>query len=68
MIPREVKDLILGKYGRTPGPIDPEVKRLAIGDAPQIDHRPADDIPPQMKKLRESWLKRASLTHRLKTF
>lgn len=49
MIPREVKDLILGKYGRTPGPIDPEVKRLAIGDAPQIDHRPADDIPPQMK-------------------
>ena len=53
MIPREVKDLILGKYGRTPGPIDPEVKRLAIGDAPQIDHRPADDIPPQMKKLRE---------------
>ena len=53
MIPREVKDLILGKYGRTPGPIDPEVKHLAIGDAPQIDHRPADDIPPQMKKLRE---------------
>ena len=53
MIPREVKDLILGKYGRTPGPIDPEVKRLAIGSAPQIDHRPADDIPPQMKKLRE---------------
>ena len=54
MIPREVKDLILGKYGRTPGPIDPEVKRLAIGDAPQIDHRPADDIPPQMKKLSPS--------------
>ena len=53
MIPREVKDLILGNCGRTPGPIDPEVKRLAIGDAPQIDHRPADDIPPQMKKLRE---------------
>ena len=53
MIPREVKDLILGKYGRTPGPVDEEVKKLAIGSAPQIDHRPADDIPPQMKKLRE---------------
>lgn len=52
MIPREVKDLILGKYGRTPAPIDPEVKRLAIGDAPQIDHRPADDLPPMMKKFR----------------
>ena len=53
MIPREVKDLILGKYGRTPGPIDPEVRRLAIGNAPQIDHRPADDIEPQLKKLKE---------------
>ena len=53
MIPREVKDLILGKYGRTPGPIDPEVRKLAIGDAPQIDHRPADDIAPQLKKLKD---------------
>lgn len=53
MIPREVKDLIRGKYGRTPGPIDSKVKQLAIGDAPQIEHRPADDIPPQMKKIRE---------------
>lgn len=53
MIPREVKDLILGKYGRTPGPIDPTVRKLAIGDTPQIDHRPADDIAPQLKKLRE---------------
>lgn len=53
MIPREVKDLILGKYGRTPAPVDPAVRKLAIGDAPQIDHRPADDIQPQMKRLRE---------------
>ena len=53
MIPREVKDLILGKYGRTPGPIDPTVRKLAIGDAPQIDHRPADDIEPQLKKLKD---------------
>lgn len=53
MIPREVKDLILGKYGRTPAPVDPEIKRLAIGDAQQIDHRPADDIQPQMEKLRQ---------------
>lgn len=53
MIPREVKNLILGKYGRTPAPVDPAVRKLAIGDAPQIDHRPADDIQPQMKRLRE---------------
>lgn len=53
MIPREVKDLILGKYGRTPAEIDPEVKKLAIGDAKQIDHRPADDIQPQLEKLQQ---------------
>ena len=51
MIPREVKDLILGKYGRTPAPINEEIKKMAIGNTPQIDHRPADDIPPQMEKL-----------------
>lgn len=53
MIPREVKDLILGKYGRTPAQIDPEVKKLAIGDAQQINHRPADDIQPQLAKLKQ---------------
>lgn len=53
MIPREVKDLILGKYGRTPAAVDPVVKKLAIGEAQQIDHRPADDIAPQMEKLKQ---------------
>jgi oxaloacetate decarboxylase alpha subunit len=54
MIPKEIKDLIRGKYGRTPGPIDPEVRRLAIGDEPVIDHRPADDIAPQLDTMRKS--------------
>lgn len=52
MIPREVKDLILGKYGRTPAPIDPAIQKLAIGEAKQINHRPADDIAPQLEKLK----------------
>ena len=52
MIPREVKDLIAGKYGRTPAPIDPEVKRLAIGDAEPISCRPADLIAPQLEKFK----------------
>ena len=46
------KTLYAEKYGRTPAPIDPEVKKLAIGDEPQIDHRPADDIAPQMESLK----------------
>lgn len=53
MIPREVKDLIRGRYGKTPGPIDPDVQKAAIGDERVIGHRPADDIPPQLEMLRE---------------
>lgn len=53
MIPREVKDLVRGRYGRTPAQVNPEVKKLAIGEAPVIDHRPADDIAPQLAAMRE---------------
>ena len=67
MIPREVKDLVLGKYGRTPAPIDPEVKRLAIGNAEPITCRPADLIPPSWKNSELVWLKTVILTPAWKT-
>jgi oxaloacetate decarboxylase alpha subunit len=51
-IPKEVKDLVRGKYGRTPAPIADEIRKLTIGDERPIDHRPADDIPPQLEKLK----------------
>ena len=54
MVPKQVKDLVRGKYGRTPGPIDPEIQKIIIGDEKQIDHRPADDIPPQMDLMRKA--------------
>ncbi len=53
IVPREVKDIVRGKYGRTPGPIDPELMKLILGDEPRIDHRPADDIPPQLESLKQ---------------
>lgn len=53
MIPMEVKDLIRGRYGRTPAQVNPAVKKLAIGETPVIDHRPADDIAPQLTSMRE---------------
>ena len=49
----EVKELIRGRYGKTAGPINPEVQKLAIGDEKVIDHRPADDIKPQLKTMRD---------------
>ncbi len=53
IIPEEVRQYIRGYYGRPPAPIDPEVRRLAIGDEEPIDCRPADLIPPGMEKARK---------------
>lgn len=54
-VPREVKDLARGKYGRTPAPISEEVRKI-IEDAGEefITHRPADDIPPQLEGLKQA--------------
>lgn len=48
-------DIALGKYGRTPGPIDPAVLDLALKKSGQkrIEGRPADALAPRMPKLRE---------------
>ncbi len=51
VVPREVKDLARGKYGRTPAPVDPDFLKSIIGDEQIITHRPADDLPPQMANL-----------------
>lgn len=53
VVPREIKDLARGKYGRTPAPVDPDILKLVVGDEPLITHRPADDIPAQMESLRK---------------
>ena len=52
VVPKEIKGLVKGEYGRTPGSTDPEIKKLIIGDEAVIDHRPADDIAPQMELLK----------------
>lgn len=53
VVPREIKDIVRGKYGRTPAPIDPEFRQLIVGDESIITHRPADDIAPQLDNLRK---------------
>ena len=42
MCTNEFKDMVAGKYGTTPMPIDPEFQKKIIGDAPVITGRPAD--------------------------
>ncbi|MGL5206996.1 MAG: pyruvate carboxylase subunit B [Acidaminococcaceae bacterium] len=53
MVPTQVKDLVRGKYGRTPAPIAPEIQQLIIGSETPITHRPADDIAPQMQSIKQ---------------
>jgi oxaloacetate decarboxylase alpha subunit len=52
VIPEEVRQYVRGYYGRPPAPIDPQVKRQAIGDQDPIDCRPADLIPPGLEEAR----------------
>jgi len=53
VIPEEVKNYVRGFYGRPPAPIDPKVKRMAIGDEEAITVRPADLLEPGMDKARQ---------------
>ena len=39
------RDLLIGKYGHLPGPVDPEVLKKAAGSAKPFRERPADLIP-----------------------
>ena len=44
--------MVLGKYGKTPMEMDPAFVKQIIGDEKQITYRPADDLVPEMEKLR----------------
>lgn len=51
MFTKESKKLLMGEFGKTVKPFDPEVQKKAIGDATPITCRPADLIEPQLAKL-----------------
>ena len=53
MCTKESKGLMRGEYGRLPAPVNEEVRKKVIGDAPVITCRPADQIAPELDKYRE---------------
>ena len=53
MISKESKGLLRGEYGKLPGEVNEEVRKLAIGDEEVITVRPADLIEPELEKYRE---------------
>jgi len=52
VISEEVKNYVGGLYGRPPGPISPELKKLVLGDKQPIAVRPADLLEPGFEKAR----------------
>ncbi len=52
-VTNEVKLYLKGYYGAAPGPVDPKVRQMAIGNEEVIDCRPADLLPPELDRLRE---------------
>ena len=53
MISTESKGILRGEYGKLPGEVNEEVRKLAIGDDEVITCRPADLIEDELPKYRE---------------
>jgi oxaloacetate decarboxylase alpha subunit len=52
-VSKEVKAYCRGEYGTTPAPINPEVKKLILGDEQPIPGRYADSLAPIVEPTRE---------------
>lgn len=52
--PASVVDLIAGRMGQPPGGFPPEVKKVILGDEPEITGRPGESMPPaDIEKARQ---------------
>ena len=47
----QTKDILLGKYGQTVKPFNPEVQKKACGDETPITCRPADLLKPELREM-----------------
>ena len=53
LVPKEINEYLHGKYGKSPSPVNEEVKKKIIGDDKVIDYRPADDLKPEFAELKK---------------
>ncbi len=53
VITNEIKNYLKGLYGKPPGEVNPELRKLAIGDERVIDRRPADYIESEFSRLKD---------------
>ena len=52
-VSKDVKAYCRGEYGRTPAPIDPEIKKIILGDDQPIEGRYADTLAPIVEPTRQ---------------
>jgi pyruvate carboxylase subunit B len=52
-VTQEVRNYLLGQYGRPPGEVNEEVRRQVTGEEKAIDARPADLIKSELPKLKK---------------
>ncbi len=55
MVPKEITDYLLGKYGKAPASVNDEIRHKIIGDQKVIDYRPADDLKPEFAELKAKY-------------
>lgn len=48
MVTKETKKILMGEFGQTVKPFDPEIQKKVIGDAEPITCRPADLLEPKL--------------------
>ncbi|MGL5329139.1 MAG: oxaloacetate decarboxylase subunit alpha [Peptostreptococcaceae bacterium] len=53
LVPKEIKDYVRGKYGKSPAPINEEIKKKIIGDENVITVRPADLLKPEFETMKK---------------
>ncbi len=52
---KESKGLLRGEYGELPGEVNEEIRKMAIGDDDVITCRPADQLEPELNKIRDQY-------------
>ena len=55
MVPKEINEYLHGRYGASPAPVDPEIRKKIIGDDKVITYRPADDLAPEFQELKKKY-------------
>ena len=53
MVSKEVKNYLIGKYGKSPVDVDEDFRQSLVGDEKVIDYRPADDLEDEFDRLTE---------------